>query len=329
MKKFFKWTVFTVIGVLLIIVVASFYVTIALPDVGKPENIKVVATPQRIARGKYLANHVTICVDCHSNRDWTKFAAPADTTALGGGGEHFDEGAGFPGDVHVPNITPYNLKGWTDGEIFRAITTGVKKDGSAIFPLMPWKSYSKMDREDLYSIIAYIRTLKPQTTEYPKAKLNFPLNILVHTMPEKATLGKLPDPKDTLKYGAYLVQSAACKDCHSQDNQGKAIPGLEFAGGRKFVVNGNAILSANITPEGTTGIGNWSRDAFVAKFRLFADRNKAAHVGKTDFQTVMPWWQYSGMTDGDLKAVYAYLRTLKPVKNQVNKFQPNALAANN
>jgi mono/diheme cytochrome c family protein len=323
MKKFKKVLLYAVILVVLIIVSVLSYVTLALPNVGPAENIKVELTPQRIARGKYLAINVSSCLDCHSVRDDSRFGGPVNYDKLGVGGSKFDDGVGFPGNVTVPNITPFKLKDWTDGEIFRAITTGVKKDGSAIFPLMPWPYYSKMDREDLYSIIAYLRTLKPQETAYPTSTLNFPLNVLVHTMPQKATLGTKPNPTDTLNYGAYLVQSAACKQCHSQDVKGELIAGMEFAGGKEFKVNGNIIRSANITSDKMTGIGNWTKEEFIARFALYSDESKASHVGPKDFQTIMPWWNYNGLSHDDLNAIYTYLHSLKPVKNTVVKFTLN------
>ncbi|WP_299514792.1 c-type cytochrome [Mucilaginibacter sp.] len=328
MKKIAKLIAYVAIAMVVIIIAAIAYITLALPNVGAPENIKVEITPQRVERGKYLAINVSSCLDCHSAHDWTKFGGPIDTNQLGSGGEKFDAGAGFPGNVSVPNLTPYNLKSWTDGEIFRAVTTGVKKDGTPIFPLMPWPYYSKMDREDIYSIIAYLRTLKPISADYPKSTLDFPLNILVHTMPQKATLGKKPDTRDTLKYGEYLVQSAACKECHSQDDKGTLLPGLEFAGGREFKTGGSSVRSANITSDATTGIGSWNKQVFLARFKAFSDKSKAQKVGKSDFQTVMPWWQYSQMSEGDLSSIYAYLKTIKPIKNSVVKFQANLTASN-
>lgn len=329
MKKFGKWAAYVVISLILLVIIIVSYIMLALPNVGKPEEIKVTATPERIARGEYLANHVTVCTDCHSKRDWTVFAAPVIPAGLGGGGDKFDESVGFPGNVWVPNITPFNLKNWTDGELFRTITTGVKKDGSPIFPLMPWPFYSKLDREDVYSIIAYIRTLKPQEGSYPSHKLNFPLSILVHLMPEKATLGKLPDTRDTLKYAAYMVNAAACFECHTNVDKGKPLPGMDFAGGREFGVPGGAtVRSANITPDKATGIGNWTKTQFVARFRQYADstRNRS-HINQGEFQTIMPWYAYGSMKESDLEAIYTYLRTVKPVNHPVVKFQPAALAS--
>jgi mono/diheme cytochrome c family protein len=321
MKKILKPLAYVIVLIVLVIIGVIAYVVLALPNVGPPENIKVELTPQRIARGKYLAMNVVQCVDCHSKRDWTKLGGPIDTTTLGGGGELFDEaGAGFPGEVYVPNITPYKLANWTDGELFRAITTGQRKNGDAIFPLMPWPYYSKLDREDIYDVIAYIRSLKPIKADYPKSKLDFPLNIIVHTMPKKAELGTKPDPKDTLKFGAYMAQASACMECHSQDDKGTLLPGLEFAGGRPFKLNGGTVKSANITPDKETGIGNWTKEMFIAKFKSFNDRKSAPSVKSGEFQTIMPWWGYAGMGDNELGAIYTYLRTLKPIKNSVIKF---------
>ncbi len=326
MKKLKKVLLYAVIAIVLIVICAVSYITLALPDVGKAENISIKATPQLIARGNYLANNVALCNDCHSQRDWSKFAGPISDNRLGGGGELFDKKVSFPGSVHVPNITPYNLKGWTDGELFRAITCGVRKNGNAIFPLMPWPSYSKMSKEDVYAIIAYLRTLKPVNTSYPKATYNFPLNILVHTFPQKATLGTLPNTTDTVKYGAYLVNAAACMDCHTQNNNGKMLAGMEFAGGREFRMGFNTIVSANITPDKTTGIGSWTTDVFVQRFKAFNDKSKAVKVSAADVQTIMPWYGYSRMSENDLKAMFAYLKTVKPINNKVIKFRANSFA---
>jgi len=321
MSKLGKGILYGVIIIIVIIIAVISFITMALPNVGDPENIKVELTPQRIARGEYLADHVALCTNCHSKRDWSKFTGPVVPGSLGGGGEVFDEKVGFPGNVHVPNITPYSLKGWTDGELFRTITTGERKDGTAIFPLMPWPYYSKMSREDVYSIIAYLRTLTPIATSYPKSRLNFPLNILVHTMPQKAPLGQLPPTTDSVKYGEYLCMTAGCIECHSKSDNGKITKGMEFAGGHEYPVFGIVLRSANITPDKTTGIGTWKEDQFVAMFKGFGDPAKASSVPKGSFQTIMPWFGYSKMTEGDLKSIYLYLRTVKPVKNNVIKFQ--------
>jgi len=315
MKKNGKWAAYIIILFILLLVVAASYIVLALPDVGKPEDITVKITPARIARGAYLANHVTICMDCHSQRDWSKPIGDIAAGKLGAGGDDFDNSVGIPGDIYIPNITPYKLKYWTDGEILRAITTGERKDGSAIYPFMPWPGFSHMSREDLYCIIAYLRSLKPiKTANYPKPRLDFPQNILEHLLPAKAVLGQMPPVNDSIAYGKYVIAAANCSLCHSQKNNGKIIAGMEYAGGIKFSIGKKIFTSANLTPDKNTGIGNWTEDAFVQRFKSAADTS-----GKENANGVspMPWYDYGGMSATDLKAIYKYLRSIKPVNNKV------------
>ena len=328
MKRTGKIIIFIVIALVVGIGGLLTYVKVALPNIGEAPNLKVELSAERIARGKYLANNVTVCIDCHSQRNWSVLSGPLDSSSLGAGGEKFDHSIGFPGEVRVPNITPFNLKNWTDGEIFRAITSGVKKDGSAIFPIMPYQSYAKMDKEDIYAIIAYIRTLPAKKSPArPERQLDFPLNFLINTMPVKPESTTIPSTQDTLKYGAYLVNSAACKDCHTKQDKGEFVEGMDFAGGRDFNIPGGVLSSANITPDKETGIGNWTKDIFLARFKAYEDKHKLPKLRKGDFQTIMPWSMYAAMKQEDLSAIFSYLKTIKPVKNQVNKFNPQ-LAAN-
>ena len=237
MKKPRKALLLAVTVVLIAVVAAFSYITLVLPDVGPAENIKIALTPERISRGKYLSNNVVLCMDCHSQRDWLKPIVEIAADKLGAGGADLDTSAGIPGHIYIPNITPYKLKTWTDGEILRAITTGQRKDGSAIYPLMPWPLFSKMDRKDLYAIIAYLRSLAPiKTDPYPKPQLNFTANIFVRKMPKKSHLGTSPPVSDTVKYGEYLTLVANCGLCHSRKKNGRmfgeTIPGTALSAER-------------------------------------------------------------------------------------------------
>lgn len=318
-KKGIKYVVLLlIVGIIGVLSFVSF----ALPDVGEPENIKVELTPERIERGKYLANSVSSCMDCHSARDWTKFAGPFVEGTLGMGGEEFNQEFGLPGKFFAKNITPFALKDWSDGEILRAISSGVSKNGKALFPLMPHPSYGRMDKEDLYSIIAYLRTLEPIENKVPESEPDFPMNFIINTIPQPAQFSKRPDPNDQLANGAYILNAADCAGCHTQKEQGNPIPGFELAGGAEFKLPGGGLVrSANITSDPETGIGSWTEEAFVKRFKQYADSSyKPATVNKGEFNTVMPWGMYATMRNEDLKALYAYLRTVKPVKNKINKF---------
>ncbi len=320
MKKVFKVLAYLLGAVIILVGIGIGYIKLFLPNVEKAPEIKVQISPERIENGKYLATSVAVCIDCHSTRDWTKFSGPIVNGTEGKGGEIFSREMGFPGKFYSKNISPAHLENWTDGEIFRAITVGVSKDGSPLFPVMPYQRFGEMDREDIYDIIAYIRSLPSQQNDVPESKPDFPLNIILHTIPKEARFSTKPPQTDTVAYGKYLVTMASCIECHTQENKGELIKGMEFAGGRKFVLPGGVLRSANITPS-EQGIGGWSEAQFIGRFKEYeAGKYTPASVTETDFNTVMPWSMYAGMKESDLAAIYKYLRTLKPHDEQVNKF---------
>ncbi|MBC7417271.1 MAG: cytochrome C, partial [Pedobacter sp.] len=243
---------------------------------------------------------------------------PVVPTSLGGGGELFDEKMGFPGKIYAANITPHGLSSWTDGEILRAVTTGETKDGRALFPLMGYERFGKMDKEDVLSIIAYIRTLAPINTEVPATELNFPVNFITKTIPKVASFQKRPALSDAIRYGGYLVNAAGCVDCHSKTDKGKVLAGTEFGGGMEFNLPAGTLRAPNITKDKKNGIGLWSKENFIKRFKLYDDKGyQSQNVGLTINNTVMPWTVFSGMTETDLGAIYTYLRSVKPSSNKV------------
>jgi len=296
------------------------YVKYMLPDVGPAPVLNIKVTPALIKRGNYLANHVTVCIDCHSTRDYSIFSGPIQDGSNGGGGEKFDQRFGFPGVFYAKNITPYALGKWTDGEIFRAITAGVNKEGKALFPVMPYHCYGELQNEDVYAIIAYIRTLPSIEKNIPASVPDFPMNFIINTIPAK---GKPMTAihGNPLAYGKYLTTIAGCGECHTKKADGK-VAGPEFGGGFEFhLADGNILRSTNITPDNATGIGNWTEDYFVQRFKSYTDsaaRHKA--VAKGEYNTVMPWIMYSDMDSSDLKAIYTYLRSVKSANNIVERF---------
>jgi hypothetical protein len=324
MRRFKKILKYVSIAVIVIVAGLVCYVKFVLPRVGGPENIKVEMTPASIARGSYLANSVCACMDCHSKRDWSKFAGPIVVNTLGQGGEEFGDNEGLPGQYYAKNITPFAIQDWTDGEILRAIACGVDKDGKALFPIMPYLNYGTLDRKDLFAIIAYLRTLPPIKSNVPESESDFPMNFIINTIPRKAEYSAMPSGNDKVNYGKYLFTAASCNDCHTRQEKGKPVAGMELAGGFSFPLStGGNVNSANITPDMETGIGKWSEEAFVKRFKVYADSAYiTAAIKKGDYNTVMPWMVFATMTSGDLKAIYAYLRTIRPVKNNVIKFIP-------
>lgn len=326
MKRFLTAVGYAV-GVVIIILLAGLtYFNMTYPRVEKAPEITINATPAAVARGKYLVNDVVGCFDCHSKRDWTKFSGPIIPGTQGEGGEVFNQkGAGVPGILYAPNITPAGIGSWTDGQIVRALTCGVDNKGHALFPIMPYKHLNEMSRTDIYSIVAYLRTLKPIKNRVPKGSLNFPMNLIVKTLPIYSYNPKpAPDTTDMVAYGKYLVNAADCADCHTQmTNNGQYVKGMMFAGGVPFQMSGGTARSANITPDSATGIGKWNVKEFISFFKAYASDSSAnIHVTPSQYNTPMPMTSFAGMTDHDLSAIYAYLRTVKPVRNEVVNWTP-------
>lgn len=288
------------------------------PDGGPAPQVNVVSSPERVARGEYIANHVAVCIDCHSTRDWSRFSGPPVAGTEGMGGEAFDEKLGFPGSISPLNITPAGIGGMTDGEVAHAIVSGIGKGGRPLFPMMPYMAYNSLSQEDLESVIAYIRTLKPVNHEVSERRLDFPINILVRTMPMEYSPAPPPNKGNAFEYGKYLTTLASCIHCHTPQEKGELLKGKEFSGGWEVPTPQGTIRSANITPDEETGIGLWTKDIFIAKFKEFEHADSAkldlAAMGR---QSIMPWTMYAGMTEEDLGAIYDYLRTVPALKNRV------------
>ncbi|MEX2591780.1 MAG: cytochrome C [Anditalea sp.] len=309
---------------LLLVVSALVYVKFAIPNIPLKE-ISLTNAPDRIANGKYLANSVLVCMDCHSTRDWTRFSAPLVDGTLGKGGELFDQKMGFPGMYISKNITPFNLANWSDAEVFRAITSGVKKDGNAIFPVMPYSYYGKMDEEDIKDVIAYLRTLEPIDYSPEESSSEFPMSLIINTIPQSSTFTKKPAKEVSVEYGKYMVNAAACVECHTPFNGKELEMDKAFSGGREFQLPGGLLVSRNITPHAETGIGNWTKEDFVARFKAFDMENgyEPPAVDLSAFNTIMPWTMYASMDEIDLEAIYTYLYSLDGIENRVTPFVAN------
>jgi mono/diheme cytochrome c family protein len=320
-----------IIGVLVaLLLVAALaglqYLYFAYPNVPLQADYRIEATPERLARGKYLNDHVVGCTACHSQRDWARFSGPVTPGTIGMGGQEFQLGRSA---LYSKNITPAAIGSWTDGELLRAVTAGVSRDGTPLFPLMPYPHYGVMSEEDVHAVLAYVRSLKAiDNPNIPERRLAVPLNLIVRTIPAPASPQPRPPVSDAMAYGRYMLRSSLCADCHTPiDERGTPLPGMDFAGGMEFVETGYRTRSANITPDADTGIGSWTEQQFIDRFKSFEGTEPPELSDAERRQnTVMPWTAYAGMTREDLAAIYAALRAQKPVVNRVNRF-PDAQSA--
>jgi hypothetical protein len=291
------------------------YYFIILPrDLPVPD-LAIELTPERVQRGEYLANAVYGCIYCHSDRDWALFGAPPKPGTTGKGGEVFDASVGVSGYLVSPNITPYHLGDWSDGEIYRAIVNGLHKEGYAFFPIMPFDVYLHLEDEEVYSIIAYLRTLAPIESDHTGRNLSTIMQFIANSRALPAE--PLPiDADDPVSRGGRMALIAGCRFCHTPANERmQPYEDMRFGGGLGMWANGQMVYSSNISPDPDTGIGDWTVDDFVQRFRRYADAN--IPVSDTGFQTQHAWTEYAKLSDQDLAAIFAYLMAQPPVQNEV------------
>ena len=249
---------------------------------GRPvRDLKVVVTPERVARGQHIAN--TMCVGCHSLNGQLPLS----------GGRNLSDEAGMPLGILQPiNLTPAGpLAQWTDGEIFRAVRDGADKNRRRL-PVMSAQRARYMSDEDLMSVIAYIRSQPAVQHETSEPKPSYFAIVmdgagLIPTLPDDAPeVVQAAVPGPTADYGRYLVRYMGCDECH----------GANYAGG------GGGVL-----PKGPSlrSVKGWDAPGFISAMR----------TGKTPFgkqldSLQMPWKVYGRLTDDELTAVHRYLASL-------------------
>lgn len=260
-----------------------------------------------IARGQYLMDAIVGCDDCHTPIDAK--GQPIEDKAYAGGFRF--GGPAFT--AYSSNITPdkeTGIGGWTDKEIVDAIREGRTPDGSVIGPPMPIHTYHGMADADVEALVAYLRTVEPIANAVPASDYKMPLEPLPPV--EGVTA---PDPSDQVAYGGYIANALAhCFECHTTpDDHG--VPDMAHmmgAGGMPIELGPDqTVMSPNITPDPETGIGKWSD----AEIKTAITKGVDPHGRK--LLPPMPYSHFAKMTDADLDAIVAYLRTIPPIENAV------------
>ena len=314
MKKAIRYLLI-IIGILLA-AAGTFAAFVAIRGVPgyKAEHIdlKVPITPERIERGRQLT--AMICSDCHMDRNTNKLS-----------GTKMDEVKMF-GAIYSKNITKdpeHGIGKWTDGELLYLLRTGIKPDGRFL-PVMA--KMQKMSDEDLQSIVAFLRSDNPwvqaDNTTQPESEYSFLAKFLttikaIKPMPYYKSVLQ-PDTTNIVKWGEYVaLYRVECYVCHSADFTTVDFINPEkskgyFGGGNKFEMpDGEVIYSRNLTMDEETGIGKWSEEDFV----------KAVKTGIVPNGPGLrpPMKPYAYLSDGEVKAVYAYLKTIPKVTNKIER----------
>ncbi len=249
-------------------------------------------------RGRYLAT-AGDCVACHTAPDGKPFAGgrPIETPF---------------GTIYSPNITPDRETGigaWSDADLYRAMHSGIAPDGSHLYPAFPYPYFSRLTREDVSAIHAYLDSLPPVRSQRPGLRLTWPLghrflmagwNWLFFDKGGRP----LGDNKDAVwKRGAYLAEGLEhCGACHTPKN---------MAGGDEndHALEGGVIqgwFAPDITGNHQHGIGSWSQDDIVEYLKT----GRNAHSGATGLMAEVVADSTSHLKDDDLKAIATYLQSL-------------------
>lgn len=257
------------------------------------ETLGIPSDSASVARGAHLADAISKCTDCHGDDL---------------GGRVFIDEQPF-GRFVAPNLTGGSptVSGWSDADWIRAIRHGVNPVGRPLV-FMPSQPFSSLGASDLAAIIGYVKQVPPVTRELPKsspgpiARLLFLTGKLplldAETIDHLAPMPADPTPGTTPEYGRYLAVTGGCTTCHGPD----------LAGGIQMGPRGTP-ASANISP---AGIGSWSESDFTRALREGKRPNGSA------INPFMPWTKTRKMTDDEILAVWAYLKTV-PAKETVKR----------
>ena len=244
-----------------------------------PVHLTVVeATPESIQRGEWFQPY---CSSCH-----------AEERGMAMTGQDFlgDDDAPPIGVFHAPNLTPVHLGDWSDGELIRAIREGVHRNGRSLL-IMPSKYLRNLSDEDVFSIVAYLRSLPPEGDATPPNRLNVLGAIMVlpapifEAQPPLSGPVTAPPPGPTAAYGTYL-SSFTCDICHGADGLGDPefpsppLIGVPYA---------------------------WNERAFIDFMRTGIRPDGSSVDGER-----MPWQDMSAFLndDDELRAIYAHLALL-------------------
>ena len=263
-----------------------------------------------VKRGEYIFRAAGGCT-CHTEAE--------DGTLLAGG-----RAIETPfGTFYGTNITPDEETGigaWGEPDFMRAMREGLSPRGAHYFPVFPYTSFTRMRRQDLLDLRAYLSTVKPIRRENRAHEVQSPFSwrpLLGGWKFLNFTPGEFQeDPTHSAEWnrGAYLTQALGiCKECHTPRNfLGGLKEDMAYAGSQHGP-EGDAV--PNITPDAKTGIGAWAAEDIVFFLKT------GFKPSGDDAQGLMAEMIDNGfkyLRDDDLRAIAVYLRSLLPVRNEVN-----------
>lgn len=252
---------------------------------------------KQIEHGRQLAT-AGDCAGCHT---------------LPGSGHDFAGGLSIEtpfGNLLASNITPDAATGigaWSDDEFVNALTRGTGRNGTHLYPAMPYTSYTKLSRDDALAIRAYLKTVPAVHNAVKSNQLPFPFNVRASLTGWDALFFKpgafkpVPNKSAEWNRGAYLVEGLAhCGTCHTPKNALGADEGGQRLQG--YALQG--WFAPNITNDDRLGLGTWTADDIAEYLKTGHNRFSAASGPMGDVIT----HSTSQMPDADLHAIATYLK---------------------
>ena len=260
-----------------------------------------------LGRGEYLVESIVGCGNCHDGRDDSGALVPG----LEYAGNFVIAEEGFT--AYAPNITPdpeTGIGNWTDAEVERAIRQGIAKDGHIMGPPMAFPYYNGISTDDMAAIIAYIRSRPAVHREVPKSNYDIPLPPSWGDAPTGRI--EAPPRSDEVAYGHYLAHNLGhCTQCHTPLVNGVEDFSRTGAGMNIYPMPFGypwSAISANITSDPEVGLGAWTDDEIKRAITMGISR---------DGRMLLPFMAFSfydKISDEDLDAIVAYLRSLPPTR---------------
>lgn len=265
------------------------------------------ASDTAVERGRYVF-FAAGCVSCHT----------ADQTLAGGRPLETPFGTFYP-----PNITPSRAHGigtWSGADFEQALRHGINPQGEHYYPAFPYPSYTRMTREDMQALYAYLRSQPAAARENRPHELYWPFSsrpLLSHWKTGGFTPGAFtPDPEKSAQWnrGAYLARALGhCSECHTP----RGFLGTPRRHDRYLAgtCNGpDGRLTPNISPDRVTGIGNWSCEQ-LSHFLESGRRPDGSFTGSIMAEVLGT--SCMRLTADDRQALAAYLLSVPPVRNNL------------
>lgn len=273
-----------------------------------------VAADPSAERGAYVFRAAN-CFSCHTAKDGPPLA----------GGRPLETPFGV---FFSSNVTPdaeTGIGGWSEADFERALRQGVGPDGRHYYPVFPYPSFTGMSDQDVRDLWAYLRTVPPVRRENQPHAVGAPYGwrwtlagwkwLNFHRGPLVAD----PQRSEAWNRGRYLVQALGhCGECHTpRDRLGGPVDGMALAG---TPVGAEGRPAPNVTPDEATGIGEWSKGdlTFFLESGFMPDGDVAGGLmGEVITNSTRH------LTPEDRAAMAEYLLSLPPVRNRVERPEPN------